>query len=86
MGEFYMSKPLKSSLRPYKTTYLILIHLFRKIGAGGGILFLFFTHQDARKSSIWNIFLRYLVKGRYCARAVAINFIEAACKNWDGRG
>ena len=30
-------------IRPYKITYLILIHLFpkKKIGAGGGILFLF---------------------------------------------
>ena len=27
-----------------------------------------------------------LVKGRYCARTIAIKFIEAACKNWDGRG
>ena len=25
---------------------MILIQLFQKIGVGGGILFLFFTHQD----------------------------------------
>ena len=43
--------------------------------------FIFFTLQD---TSI--LFSIYLVKGRYCACAIAINLIAAACKNWDGQG
>ena len=31
-------------IRPYKINKLFLIHLFKKNGEGGGILFLFFTH------------------------------------------
>ena len=77
-------------IRPYKITYLILIHLFpKKKNWGGRRHFIFiFTHQDTSKSSIWSICTRYLVKGHYYmyARAIAIKFVEAASKNWDRRG
>ena len=68
-----------SYFKALKITYLILIHLFPK-NRGGRRNFIFISYQDTRKSSIWGIFSRYLVKGRYCARAIAIKFIEAACK------
>ena len=44
------------------------------------LLFLIFTHQDTRKT-IWSLLLsKYFVKGRYCARLIAIKFVEAVCK------
>ena len=48
------------SLRPYKMTYLILIHLFpKKPGVEGGIFFLVFIHQDTSKTTIWSVHTRF---------------------------
>jgi hypothetical protein len=41
--------------------------------------------SGARGSDLEHIF-KYLVKDRYCAHAIVIKFVEAACKNWDRRG
>ena len=71
------------TFRPYKIIYLILIHLFPKIGAGGGILFISKSSQFSRS---WSIYSRYLAKGRHYVCAITIKFIQAACKNWGGRG
>ena len=72
-------------VRPYKITYLILIHLFPK-NRGGRRHFIFIFLPISTLERAAAIFSIYLVKGRYCARAIAIKFVEAACKDWNGRG
>ena len=70
-------------VRPYKIIWFSST-LFQKNRGGRRHFILIFFTQDTRKSSIWSVCSRYLVKGRYRARAIAIKFIERACKNWDG--
>ena len=75
-------KILNLILRPYKKNLLDSHPPFSK-ELGQEEAFYIYTHQDASKNSICT---RCLVKGRYCAHAMAIKFVETACKNWDGRG
>jgi hypothetical protein len=56
---------------------LILIHLFPK-NWGGRRYYIFLISGDhylEPEALIWSIFSKYLVKGRYCAPAIAIKFV-----------